>query len=63
MICNNFRPELIAQEYERAGAKCISVLTETNFFGGSLNILKKVKNTVRIPILRKDFIIDEWQNL
>ena len=61
VICNNFRPELIAQEYERAGAKCISVLTETNFFGGSLNILKKVKNTVRIPILRKDFIIDEWQ--
>ena len=61
VIRHDFNPEFIAQQYERAGAKCISVLTEKKFFDGSLEILKKVKNSVKIPILRKDFIIDEWQ--
>ena len=61
VIRDDFDPEFIAQQYEKAGARCISVLTEKNFFDGSLEILKKVKNSVKIPILRKDFIIDEWQ--
>ena len=61
VIRDDFNPEFIAQQYERAGARCISVLTEKKFFDGSLEILKKVKNSVKIPILRKDFIIDEWQ--
>lgn len=61
VIRKDFDPEYIAQQYEKAGARCISVLTERNFFNGSLEILKRVKNSVKIPILRKDFIIDEWQ--
>ena len=61
LICKNFDPEFIGIQYERAGAKCISVLTEKNFFEGNIEILKMVKNAVKIPILRKDFIIDEWQ--
>ena len=61
VIRDDFDPEFIAQQYEKAGARCISVLTEKNFFEGSLEILKIVKNSVKIPILRKDFIIDEWQ--
>tara|TARA_X000001036_G_scaffold148874_1_gene141468 strand:- start:9 stop:773 length:765 start_codon:yes stop_codon:yes gene_type:complete len=61
LICDNFDLEKIATEYEKAGAKCISVLTEKNFFGGKIDFLTKVKNVVSIPILRKDFIIDKWQ--
>lgn len=51
----------IAQEYEQAGAAAISVLTEPNFFKGNDKYLKDVSDTVNIPVLRKDFIIDEYQ--
>ena len=51
----------IAQEYEKAGAAAISVLTEPNFFKGNDIFLKDVADTVNIPVLRKDFIIDEYQ--
>lgn len=51
----------IAKEYESAGAAAISVLTEPNFFKGDDKYLKEVSNTVNIPVLRKDFIIDEYQ--
>ncbi|MBQ3835009.1 MAG: indole-3-glycerol phosphate synthase TrpC, partial [Elusimicrobia bacterium] len=51
----------IAQEYEKAGATAISVLTEPNFFKGNDIFLKDVADTVNIPVLRKDFIIDEYQ--
>ncbi|MCR4662392.1 MAG: indole-3-glycerol phosphate synthase TrpC [Endomicrobiaceae bacterium] len=51
----------IAQEYEQAGASAISVLTEPNFFKGNDKYLKDVSNIVNIPVLRKDFIIDEYQ--
>ena len=51
----------IAQEYEKAGASCLSVLTENRFFGGDIDYIKRIKSTVRLPILRKDFIVDEWQ--
>ena len=61
IICENFDPIRIAKDYEKAGAACLSVLTEKNFFQGNLEILKSIKNSIKIPILRKDFIIDEWQ--
>jgi len=51
----------IAQEYEQAGAAAISVLTEPNFFKGNDKYLKDVSDTLNIPVLRKDFIIDEYQ--
>ena len=43
------------------GAKCISILTEKNYFGGDIDYIKQVKKVSSLPILRKDFIIDEWQ--
>lgn len=51
----------LAQEYEKNGASAISVLTDEKFFGGSLADLQLVKASVSIPVLRKDFIIDEYQ--
>lgn len=51
----------IARSYESAGATAISVLTEEDYFGGSLNDLLAVREVVSIPILRKDFIFDEYQ--
>ena len=51
----------IASSYESAGATAISVLTEENYFDGSLNDLRAVREVVSIPILRKDFIFDEYQ--
>lgn len=50
-----------AREYESGGARAISVLTETDFFDGSLDDLKSVRKAVNIPVLRKDFIISEYQ--
>ena len=54
-------PAHIAKGYESAGAAAISVLTDQFFFGGSLDILKSVRDTVSIPVIRKDFIIDQKQ--
>ena len=51
----------IAKEYEVAGAAAISVLTEPDFFKGDKKYLQEIANTVKIPVLRKDFIIDEYQ--
>ncbi|MEO6050423.1 MAG: indole-3-glycerol phosphate synthase TrpC [Pyrinomonadaceae bacterium] len=51
----------VARSYESGGAAAISVLTETEFFGGSLTDLTVVSQTAKIPILRKDFIVDEYQ--
>ncbi len=61
VIVEDFHYTNIAKEYEQAGATAISVLTEPNFFKGSDKILKDVSDIVNIPILRKDFIIDEYQ--
>ena len=61
LICKNFDPIKIAIDYEKAGAKCLSVLTEKNYFGGNIDYISKIKKSVNIPVLRKDFIIDEWQ--
>ena len=61
----SLRPELnpkkIALAYEKSGAQAISVLTEENFFGGSPRDLELVKQTVKLPVLRKDFIFEEYQ--
>lgn len=51
----------IAAGYERAGAAAISVLTEPTFFDGSLSDLEHVRRAVQVPVLRKDFVIDEYQ--
>jgi indole-3-glycerol phosphate synthase len=53
----------IARDYERAGAAAISVLTEPAFFDGHLDHLRAVRAAVDVPILRKDFIVDEYQLL
>ena len=52
---------IIARSYESAGATAVSVLTEENYFDGSLSDLRAVRAAVSIPILRKDFIFDEYQ--
>jgi indole-3-glycerol phosphate synthase len=51
----------IAKEYEEGGAAAISVLTESEFFLGSERYLREIVSAVQIPVLRKDFIIDEYQ--
>lgn len=51
----------VAQNYEKGGAAAISVLTEEDFFKGSLDDLIAVRNSVDLPILRKDFVVDEFQ--
>lgn len=54
-------PASLARAYERGGAASISVLTEEKFFRGSLEDLRAVRASVALPLLRKDFTIDEWQ--
>jgi len=54
-------PLITARAYESAGAAAVSVLTEEDYFGGSLDDLRAVRNTVSLPILRKDFVFDEYQ--
>jgi len=63
VICPNFDPVRIAKEYEAAGASCLSVLTDEKFFQGSLDYLRQIRAAVKLPLLRKDFIIDERQLL
>ncbi|GMA60870.1 indole-3-glycerol phosphate synthase TrpC [Alicyclobacillus fastidiosus] len=57
----DINPAERAQVYERAGATAISVLTDEKYFGGSIEDLRSVRDAVSIPLLRKDFIIDEIQ--
>ena len=63
VICKDFDPVRIAKEYEAAGASCLSVLTDEKFFQGSLDYLRQIRAAVKMPLLRKDFIIDERQIL
>lgn len=60
LIVKDFDYVAIAKEYERIGASAISVLTEPTFFQGNNQYLKEIKESVHIPVLRKDFIIDEY---
>jgi indole-3-glycerol phosphate synthase len=60
-LVNDFHPVEIASLYEGNGAAAISVLTEKHFFEGDGTYLSEIKNSVHIPVLRKDFIIDPYQ--
>lgn len=61
LICEKFEPVTIAKAYEAGGAAAISVLTEPSFFLGKNEYLSEIKTEVKLPLLRKDFIIDEIQ--
>ena len=61
VIAEEFDPVKKAIEYEAFGASALSILTEEDFFMGSVNYLKEVKKITALPILRKDFMIDEYQ--
>lgn len=61
IICENFNYLDIAKEYEKGGAAAISVLTEESYFQGHINYMKDISQNVNCPVLRKDFIIDEYQ--
>jgi indole-3-glycerol phosphate synthase len=50
-------PKFIAEQYKNAGASCISVLTDSDFFGGSVDDLKSARGAVDLPVLRKDFTV------
>ncbi|MCU0784183.1 MAG: indole-3-glycerol phosphate synthase TrpC [Verrucomicrobia bacterium] len=63
VICKDFDPVRIAKAYEAGGASCLSVLTDEKFFQGSLDYLRQIRAAVKLPLLRKDFIIDERQIL
>jgi len=56
-----FDPPAIARSYGRHGAACLSVLTDAQFFQGDLRYLDQVRAVVELPVLRKDFLIDEYQ--
>src|SRR3982750_2677427 len=61
LLVKDFNPLRIARTYEENGAAAISVLTDVKFFQGSLDDLRAVRASVRLPVLRKDFIIDAHQ--
>ena len=63
VIREDFDPVAIATEYASAGANCISVLTDNHFFQGRLDYLREIRSAVDVPLLRKDFILDEYQVL
>ncbi len=57
----DYNPVTLAKSYEKGGASALSVLTDHKYFGGTLDDLKAVKEQVKIPVLRKDFIVDRYQ--
>ncbi|MDA9688140.1 indole-3-glycerol phosphate synthase TrpC [Gammaproteobacteria bacterium] len=61
IISENFDPVLKSKEYESFGASALSILTEEDYFLGNIQYLMDVKATTSLPILRKDFIVDEYQ--
>lgn len=61
IIRADFDPVAIAKTYEAHGASCLSVLTDEQYFQGSLEYLRQIRQAVNIPVLRKDFILDTYQ--
>src|SRR6185436_12867113 len=61
IIRGDLNPEWIAERYATSGAAVISVLTEEDFFDGTLEHLRAVRSRVELPLLRKDFVFDEYQ--
>lgn len=61
ILREDFSPAMIAEIYEHSGAAAISVLTDKEFFGGDNSHIGEVRQAVSLPVLRKDFIIDEYQ--
>jgi indole-3-glycerol phosphate synthase len=60
-LCSNYCPREIAPSYEAAGAVALSVLTEEQYFQGSLDDLQEAREATRLPVLRKDFILEPYQ--
>src|SRR3990172_8048980 len=61
VLREDFRPAEIAASYARHGAACLSVLTDEQFFQGSADYLQQARSACALPVLRKDFIVDEYQ--
>src|SRR5690606_28637635 len=61
IINDNATVETVVRGYEEAGASAVSVLTDTPFFKGSLDDLVAARHALRVPLLRKEFIVDEYQ--
>lgn len=61
VIRADFRPAEIARSYEKAGAACLSVLTDVDFFQGSIAYLQEARAACALPVIRKDFLIDPYQ--
>lgn len=61
VLRENFEPAVIAASYAGHGAACLSVLTDVQFFGGGAQYLKQAKAACSLPVLRKDFMLDEYQ--
>ena len=61
VLRERFEPAAIAQSYEQYGAACLSVLTDSQFFMGKINDLREAREACRLPVLRKDFMIEPYQ--
>lgn len=61
LIREDFQPSALARDYERGGARALSILTDEHFFQGKLKFLPQARSATALPCLRKDFIIDEYQ--